>query len=253
LPNRMDDSVRTTRAGLLRLGLVLSVAGAQFFSAAAQQSSGEARPAIGEIVQRLVARNEQRAQELGPYTSRRHYHVEYHGFPHAAVADMVVDASYDGPSSRHFTVVSESGSHLLLEHVLGKLLRTEQDSAHDRADNALTPANYNFTLVRTETVGGRLAYVLGVEPKKPRGLLYRGTIWVDAQDYAVVKIDAHPAKNPSFWISDTEIHHVYEKDGEFWLPKSNRSETKVRLGGTAILTIDYGDYRFATKGASPPV
>jgi hypothetical protein len=76
---------------------------------------------------------------------------------------------------------------------------------------------------------------------------------VDAQDYAVVKIDAHPAKNPSFWISDTEIHHVYEKDGDFWLPKSNRSETKVRLGGTAILTIEYGDYRFAAKGASPPV
>jgi hypothetical protein len=253
LQNRTGEMVGTARAGLFWLGLVLALAGIQFFPAAAQPSGVEAGPSLDEIVQRLVAWNEQRARELGPYTSRRHYHVEYHGFPHAAVADMVVDASYDGPSSRHFTVVSQSGSHLLLEHVLGKLLRTEQESTHDRADNALSPANYNFTLGRTETVGGRLAYVLGVEPKKPRGLLYRGTIWVDAQDYAVVKIDAHPAKNPSFWISDTEIHHVYEKDGDFWLPKSNRSETKVRLGGTAILTIEYGDYRFAAKGASPPV
>jgi hypothetical protein len=98
-------------------------------------------------------------------------------------------------------------------------------------------------------VEGKHAYVLKVEPKERRVLLYRGTIWVDAQDLAVVQIEAQPARNPSFWIRDTRIHHVYQKAGAFWLPAYDRSETKVRLGGTALLTINYGDYQFAHADA----
>jgi hypothetical protein len=29
----------------------------------------------------------------------------------------------------------------------------------------------------------------------------------------------------------------------FWLPGKTRSETKVRIGGTAVFTIDYGAYQ----------
>jgi hypothetical protein len=59
----------------------------------------------------------------------------------------------------------------------------------------------------------------------------------------VVKIEAEPAKNPSFWIAHTQISHSYAKTGGFWLPAQNRSESKVRIGGTAVLTIDYGTYQ----------
>jgi hypothetical protein len=241
-------AIATMRAGrpvLSRLCVSLSLAAALLPAAVSQQAGSDASPTTAEVVQQLVARNEQRARQMGSYTSRRHYHIAYHGFPHAADADMVVDVTCDTPSSKHFEVVSESGSRLLLDHVLRKLLRTEQDSSRQNADSALTPANYDFTLVRTETDEGRMTYVLSVEPKAPRPLLYRGTIWVDAKDFAVAKLEAQPAKNPSFWIRNTEIHHVYGKTGDFWLAQSNRTETKVRLGGVAVLTIDYGDYRFA--------
>ncbi len=76
-----------------------------------------------------------------------------------------------------------------------------------------------------------------------RPLLFRGTIWVDAEDFAVMKVDAQPAQNPSFWIRNAEIHHSYAKVGEFWLPGSTRSETRVRLGGVATLTIEYAGYQ----------
>ena len=66
---------------------------------------------------------------------------------------------------------------------------------------------------------------------------------MDAADFAVVKIDAEPAKNPSVWISRTEINFTNAKTGDFWLPEQNRSETKVRIGGTAVLTIVYGPYQ----------
>jgi hypothetical protein len=70
---------------------------------------------------------------------------------------------------------------------------------------------------------------------------------VDAHDFAVTRIEAEPARNPSFWIKKTDIRHVYEKIGEFWLPEQNYTVTTVRLGGKAILTIDYQDYRIVPE------
>jgi hypothetical protein len=197
-----------------------------------------------EIVQQLVEHNQDRALRLPHYTSERHYHLEYHGLPHAAEASMDVEATGDGASSRSFRVLSESGSHLLINHVLKKLLASEEEGVHDQSETALTPANYLFTLAGSVTENGRQLYVLKVEPKVARKLLYRGTIWVDAQDYAVVRIEAEPAQHLSFWVTNTEIHHVYAKTGDFWLPELDKSESKVRLGGTATLTIDYGTYQF---------
>jgi hypothetical protein len=69
-------------------------------------------------------------------------------------------------------------------------------------------------------------------------------VWIDAQDFAVTRVQAHPAESPSFWIKTTEIQHSYQKVGEFWLPRVNLSESKVRFGGKADLTIDYGTYEF---------
>jgi hypothetical protein len=66
---------------------------------------------------------------------------------------------------------------------------------------------------------------------------------VDAVDFAVVKMETEPARNPSFWISRTLIHCSSAKVDGFWLPLEVRTETKVRVGGTAVLTIDYGTYQ----------
>jgi hypothetical protein len=80
--------------------------------------------------------------------------------------------------------------------------------------------------------------------------LYRGRIWVDAADFALTRIKAEPAKNPSFWIQRPQITFSSTKTGDFWLPTSNRSETKVRVGGTAVFTIDYGTYQIDTVPSS---
>jgi hypothetical protein len=66
---------------------------------------------------------------------------------------------------------------------------------------------------------------------------------VNAKDFAVCRIEAEPAQNPSFWIRQTEIHHAYLKIGDFWFPAENRSVSTLRLGGRATLTIEYGDYK----------
>jgi len=201
-----------------------------------------------QIVQRMVDSNEKRAQDLRHYIEDRHYRVEFKGFPSIA-ASMDVEVTYDAPSSKTFRVLSQKGSKLLIDLVLKKLLESEKEAAKDPSQIALTPENYVFALLGTEAASDQKLFVFHVEPRENRKFLYRGTIWIDAKDYAVARIEAEPARNPSFWIRRTEIHHVYSKTGDFWLPERNKSETTVRLGGTAILTIDYGSYQIKTAGS----
>ncbi len=196
-----------------------------------------------QIVDEMIRQNHARAEGLRHYESVRTYQVEYKGFAARIAAKMVVEADFDAVHGKSFRIVSKSGNGLLLDKVLKRLIESEKDADQNKGATALTPANYGFKLSGIENVEGRSAYVLEVEPLVDNKYLYRGKIWVDAADFAVAKIQAEPAKNPSFWISSTAINHQYERTQGFWLPAQNRSETKVRVGGTAVLTIDYGKYQ----------
>jgi hypothetical protein len=125
------------------------------------------------------------------------------------------------------------------------MLQTEKDAVTEENQKrvALNQDNYRFTLAGYETTQTSPCYVLSVEPRTDNKLLYRGRIWVDAQDFAVARIEAAPAKNPSFWTKETKVEQVYAKVGDFWLPLSNRSSSEIRLGGHASFTIEYQDYQ----------
>ena len=215
---------------------------------------GASVPGVDEIVSRMMARNAERSARCHYYRNHRDYHVTYHGFPGSKEADMQVEMSFVAPSTKTFRIVSTSGSKFLVDKVLKRLLESEQEAAVEQSRTALTPANYKFEFEGMESSGDRTLFVLKVRPKVDSKFLYRGTIWVDSQDYAVTRIDAEPAKNPSFWIKNTEIHQTYTKVGNFWFPSENQSETKVRLGGVSKLTITYSDYDIGTRSlrAVPP-
>ena len=202
---------------------------------------------VAQIVEQIQVQDQARTGRLKHYQALRHYHVEYHGFSAAVVADMAVEVTFDAGSGKSFRIVSESGSKFLAEKVLRRAVDSEKEASGNKASAALTPANYKFALIGRENQGGRPAYILDVEPLHPNKFLVRGKIWVDEADYAVVKMETQPAKSPSFWISRTLIEYTGSKTGEFWFPQKVRSETKVRIGGTAVLTIDYGSYQLALK------
>lgn len=207
-----------------------------------------------EVAARLMARNAERAQKLGPVESMRQYDLDYNGLVSLS-AHMQVKAFYTAQGTKKFTLISESGSHILRTHVLHKLLESEQEASSDAANRdavALTTANYNFSLLGCEAGNGRPLYVMKVEPLRQTKFLYRGTIWIDSQDFAVTRIEAEPAKNPSYWTKRSQIHHQYQKIGEFYLPALNRTVTDTRFGGTALLTIHYLDYKLSQPVATGP-
>jgi hypothetical protein len=203
----------------------------------------------GQIVERMVEHNLKRSEELQGYSDERHYTVTYDGLKKVTAA-MVVEATYDAPSTKQFQIVSSTGPKVLVNRVLKKLLESEKEAAENPGRTALTPANYTFTLLGNRETAGQRCYVFQVDPKRDDTFLYRGKVYVDAEDFAVTQIEAEPAKNPSFWIRKTRIDHVYKKTGQFWLPERNRSESKLRIGGSAVLTIDYGEYH--VKSAAGP-
>jgi len=111
------------------------------------------------------------------------------------------------------------------------------------ARTLLNRENYDFALIGFEASDKGNQYVLEVYPKARSKYVYRGKVWVDAADFAVTRIDAEPAQNPSFWTKRSEIHHEYMKVQDFWLPRRNESVSYIRLGGRATLTIEYNNYR----------
>jgi len=201
------------------------------------------------IVQKMIAGNTRRGLELRALTGKRSYHVDYHGFLGGRDAEMQVEATYTAPDKKEFKVISQSGSKLLINHVFLKLLDSEKEYLEEsnRRASELSPTNYEFSLVGMDHDADGDCYVLAVNPREKSKFLYKGKIWVDARDFAVARIQGEPAKNPSMWISHTEIDHHYRKVGDFWLPAHNESITQVRLGGKAVLTIDYSDYRLTTS------
>jgi len=195
--------------------------------------------------------NLERAQALHAYHGTRIYRVEYRGFPGTRNAEMVVDVKYQSPGTKEFTIQSATGSRIIIDKVFKKLLQAEKDALAAEAQNrtALNSDNYDFTLVGYESTPFGSMYVLIVEPRTKDKFLYRGRIWVNAEDFAVARLEAEPAKNPSFWTKSSEVEQVYMKVSDFWLPAHNHSSTAIRLGGRAELTIQYNDYQIT--GADP--
>ena len=211
---------------------------------AAWPQADPALPALtaDQVVQRLVEKNQERAAALQHYVGKRSYRLEYHGFPASTEATMDVEVNFDAPASKHFTIVSTTGSKLIQSRVFHRLLESEEQAgdASNRKHTELGPDNYTFTLAGIEGTN----YVLNVEPKEESKFLYRGKIWIDAHDFAVTRIEAQPARNPSFWTTRSLIQHTYQKvDNGFYLPKENKTVTNVRLGGVATLTIEYQSYQ----------
>jgi len=196
------------------------------------------------IVQKLVAMDLERSEALHAYQVSEVYSLAYRGFLGAGTASMVVSFNYRSPGTTTLTLESSSGSKLILNKVFKKLLQAERQmiGAEAQRKAALNRNNYDFELTGQQQTPSGLAYVLRISPKRKDTFLCRGRIWVDAKDFAVIRLEGEPAKNPSFWTKTSEIERIYKKAGVFWLPSSNTSTTPVRFGGHADMVIQYNNY-----------
>lgn len=243
LRQAMNSSARWSVPTLLLLLLRLPVV--------AQELTVSAPLTADQVIDRLAEMNQVRAKALESYSSVRSYHLECHCLSHNT-ADMVVRADYQAPNQKVFTIISESGSGTVRNRAFKKLLEAEQESMQEgnQQRSAITPENYTFRLSEYQKTDTDEFYVLEAQPRTKNRFLFRGRIRVDAKDFAITRVEGEPAANPSWWTVKTDFRRRYQKIGDFWLPESNESETKVRVFGTAFLTIEYRDYQITTAGAT---
>jgi hypothetical protein len=209
-------------------------------------------PTADEVVARLIERDAARQMALDGYTARRRYVLENEH--HHKRAEMLVSMRCLKNGSKEFHVISTAGWGSARSHVFPRLLSAEVDSSQpdSRQRSRIIPDNYTFQMAGAETVNDRPAYVIEITPKTSNKYLIKGRIWVDTEDYAIVRIEGQPAKSPSFWIKSVHFVHTYAKQGEFWLPLSDSSDTDVRIFGVTGLKIDYFGYLPSAAAASVP-
>jgi len=219
-------------------------------ASAAAADESPSLPTAEEIVARMGFRDLQRQVSIEGYAGMRRYVLDNQHLHKRA--EMLVQVQGDPDGTKHFEVVAEEGWKAAHKHVLQKMLESESETSHPeaRAKTRINPENYDFKMAGTEVIDGRTAYVLEVSPKRKEKYLFRGRIWVDAEDYALARAEGQPAKNPSFWTKSTHFVQIYQKSGLLWFPRSTQSVTEAHIFGTTDVNIEYFDYAPKTTHAS---
>lgn len=225
----------------------------------AGQKPADSPPAIApgrgideeRIFSELVDRNRVRAENLLEYSADRRYQVSNpSGKLHAKVDGRM---EFHAPGTKVFQVTSEQGSGIVRRLALMPLISSEIRAAagQDRHDSAITPANYRLELIGEEAVGPYRCYLLRAIPKRVDKYLFEGRVWVDEDDFAVVRIEGRPAANLSFWIKRAEFVRQYQKIDGFWLPQKDETAVEVRIYGKKILAIEHYDYTVKGRPIGP--
>ena len=195
-----------------------------------------------QLFSELDAHNEIRKSALHDYTSLRTYQViDLKGKVHA---EEIGRMEFHAPDKKTFTVTSEAGSGLVRHMALNPLISSEIEAASGKEhhDSAISSENYSLELLGEQQIGPHRCYVAKAVPRRKDKYLFEGKLWIDVSDYAVVRIEGHPAKKLSFWITRADFVRQYQKVDGFWLPQKDQTFVQVRLYGKKMLTIEHQNY-----------
>ena len=202
------------------------------------------RPGVteGQVFVELDAHNEARKSALLDYSSTRTYQVvDLSGKVHA---EEIGRMEFRAPDQKKFVTTSERGSGIVRRMALNPLINSEIEAATGKThhDSAISAANYSLVLLGEQQVGAHRCFVAQADPKRKDKYLFEGKVWIDVDDYAVVRIEGHPAKKLSFWIERADFVRQYQKIDSFWLPEKDETFVQVRLYGKKVLTINHENY-----------
>lgn len=195
-----------------------------------------------EIMAKVFVRDRQREKISQGYSGHRRYVLENEKWHKRA--ELLVAVKTDAAGTKIFEVLNEEGWKSANKHVLLKMLESESETSRPevRAKTLLTPDNYSFDLLQIDQIDGRPMYVIQVTPKREDKYLFEGKIWIDVADFALVRCEGKPAKNPSFWTRSIRFVQQYQKADEFWFPRTTQSVTEARIFGKTDVVIQYFDY-----------
>jgi len=203
-------------------------------------------PNLEAIIRGVDASVKNRIDRIADYTVTEHYMVfrEKDGKP---VAEMLVQTSYRKGSGKSYSILSQSGSSLWRDEVLGTLLENEKKmSLPGNVETALiNGSNYEMKLDADPfaSLDGHDCLVLDITPRRSSQYLFKGKLWVDSHDFAIVQLQGTASKSAFFLAKAADVSRQYaEIEG---LPMAMHAEAVSRsaLLGETMVKVDYANYR----------
>lgn len=205
-------------------------------------------------IQKIDASVASREDNLLGYTVTERYRIFRSRDRVHPAADMTVKTSYLKDAGKSYTILTQTGSGLLLNDVLGRILDSERflTQPANRSQAVLTTANYTMSVKGDAVADGRNCLQVAMTPKRISPYLFRGSIWVDAQDGSIVRLDGVAAKSPSILTGPAHVSRDYEKiDGLPMATHASAVSDSWLLGQTRI-EIDYTDYALTIRSQAGP-
>jgi hypothetical protein len=204
-------------------------------------------PDLSAIIQGIDNSVKNRTDKIADYTVTEHY-VVYRGQDATnAAAEMTVQTVYRRQNGKSYTILSQKGSALMRDEVLGTLLDNEKRlSQPGNIETALiNSTNYEIRLDPSihESLNGRDCFVLDIAPRRNSEYLFKGKLWVDATDFAIVQLKGTASKSAFFLAKAAAVSRQYDRiDG---LPMATHAEavSASSLLGQTVVKIDYSNYQ----------
>ena len=239
--------------GMRQLGSAATIAAAGCTLSLGAPAATLQQPDNAAVVRQVDAAVRARFEGIGGYTVTEHYAVyRNHNESHPA-AEMTVKTTYQKDRGKSYDIVSETGEGILLKFGLHPLLDNEKriNDPANREASWFTSANYEMKLKSPdpEQLDGRQCYALAIKPRRKAPNLIIGTLWVDASDFTVVRLDGTASKSPSIWSGPPHMMRDYARMDGFSEATHARAVSDSALFGETVVTIDYQNYKFQLNQA----
>jgi hypothetical protein len=192
-----------------------------------------------------------RVNGIAGFTDTEHYKVFRGKDLTHPVAEMVVKTTYGHDTGKSYAILSQGGSGIVLKFGLKPLLDNEKEINEPGkvAASWFVSANYEMKLQPGGPVekDGRECWALDIRPKRKAPNLIEGTLWVDAKNYSIVRIEGFSSKNPSIWAGPAHVMRQYVMIDGFAEATHARAESDSFLFGRITVTIDYEGYNIRSR------
>jgi hypothetical protein len=121
------------------------------------------------------------------------------------------------------------------ERAIRHALDHEAELAKTPERMEMTERNYTFSFEGVDQLRGRKCYVLQSNPKRDDRYLLKAQVWVDAENFRILKIHGRPQRSPSFWVKDLDLTLEYNELGGMWMHTTTRADADVRFDGSFTL------------------
>jgi len=205
-------------------------------------------PNMDEILNRMKDYDEWQERYLVEYRAQRKFRAENLRFKEDATLEVMT--TFRRPDTLESQVLRAEGSKLIRERVFNKILEAENEiqSKSARGQVDIVPANYSFIYLGTAACADRKCYRLGITPRRQEKYLIQGEIWVDAEDWGIVRVQGSPSKRPSFWTRKIQIDRRFKRIDGMWLNASLESISDILIAGRSTLNIEYSYEAVQTDG-----